>query len=258
MPVFTETATAPSGHFLDLVATCACTCLSDSDYGTQDDAEDDDDCDELFDRYRYTFNTASGNPPNGNNNGTSSTGLENGCIGIGRGGLFILINGARHWSGCAVFTNATNQLSTCSAVVPFNSSTSSSAPSSCLTYSAVVSSSSNLVVSPAASIPSTATVTTSAVEALALLKRQYQHLQLQRLQKRQQRQMMGGVAMLKKPPVEDRRPPLDMFDPVRMLPSRNCHLYAGNRFQGKQKSGNNSYDVVVDIKVHPRAHKSDS
>lgn len=41
----------------------------------------------------------------------------------------------------------------------------------------------------------------------------------------------------------------DPYEGVRLLPTRCCHLYPGSKFKGKQQSGTNSYDVVVDIKV---------
>ncbi|KAG0267260.1 hypothetical protein BG011_007671 [Mortierella polycephala] len=40
----------------------------------------------------------------------------------------------------------------------------------------------------------------------------------------------------------------DPFSPCRALPTKTFHLYAGSRFQGKQRSGSHSYDVMVDIK----------
>ncbi|KAF9127498.1 hypothetical protein BGW39_005832 [Mortierella sp. 14UC] len=40
----------------------------------------------------------------------------------------------------------------------------------------------------------------------------------------------------------------DPFEAVRVLPSKTFHLYSGSRFQGKQRSGSHSYDVVVEIK----------
>ncbi|KAF9897666.1 GID complex subunit 4, VID24 [Lobosporangium transversale] len=40
----------------------------------------------------------------------------------------------------------------------------------------------------------------------------------------------------------------DPFEPVRMLPSRTFDLYAGSQFRGIQRSGSNSYEVLVDIK----------
>ncbi|KAG0055257.1 hypothetical protein BGZ83_009189 [Gryganskiella cystojenkinii] len=247
MPVFAESASTPSDLFFDLVTACTCTCLSDSEYAGQETEDEGDD--ELFDQYRYSFNTGGA--------------LENGYIGIGRGGLFILLDNVRHWSSCAVFITATSRLPSCSAVVPSNVTTSSSSTllpssssSSCLTYSAVVSSSSSssplsptFSDSSSPSSPVSATpATTSTVEALAVLKRQYQQLQQQRLQKRQKLQLSGGLPVLRKPPVHDQTLRRDMFEPVRLRPSKTCQLYAGNRFQGKQKSGNNSYDVVVDIK----------
>lgn len=42
----------------------------------------------------------------------------------------------------------------------------------------------------------------------------------------------------------------DPYEGVRLLPTRCCHLYPSSKFEGKQKSGTNSYDVVVDIKVN--------
>ncbi|KAG0250138.1 hypothetical protein BG011_008635 [Mortierella polycephala] len=77
-----------------------------------------------------------------------------------------------------------------------------------------------------------------AQDAIALLKQQ------------QQQKLIGGVALLRKPPVSNLLSPdrHDPFAPVRVLPSRGSHLYAGSRFQGKQKSGSHSYDVMVDFK----------
>ncbi|KAF9933664.1 hypothetical protein FBU30_004907 [Linnemannia zychae] len=40
----------------------------------------------------------------------------------------------------------------------------------------------------------------------------------------------------------------DPYEGVRLLPTRTCHLYAGSRFEGRQQSGTNAYDVTVDIK----------
>jgi hypothetical protein len=86
--------------------------------------------------------------------------------------------------------------------------------------------------------------------------------------KQQQQQLIAGLALLRKqrqPLVSGeattkngalgatrqqvRREKKDPFDAVRLLPSRISHLYAGSRFQGRQKSGSNSYEVMVDIKV---------
>ncbi|KAG0202725.1 hypothetical protein BGX28_004859 [Mortierella sp. GBA30] len=76
--------------------------------------------------------------------------------------------------------------------------------------------------------------------AITLLKQQQQ----------QQQKLIGGLALLRKPPISTLEPPrcYNPFAPVRILPSRTAHLSAGSRFQGKQKSGSSSYDVVVDIK----------
>ncbi|KAG0252586.1 hypothetical protein DFQ27_007962 [Actinomortierella ambigua] len=40
----------------------------------------------------------------------------------------------------------------------------------------------------------------------------------------------------------------DPFAPIRLFPTSTFHLYPGSRFKGKQISGNNSYEVMVDIK----------
>ncbi|KAF9095855.1 GID complex subunit 4, VID24 [Mortierella sp. GBA35] len=40
----------------------------------------------------------------------------------------------------------------------------------------------------------------------------------------------------------------DPYEGVRLLPTRTFHLYPGSKFEGKQQSGTNSYDVIVDIK----------
>ncbi|KAF9203793.1 hypothetical protein BGZ49_006037 [Haplosporangium sp. Z 27] len=40
----------------------------------------------------------------------------------------------------------------------------------------------------------------------------------------------------------------DPFEYVRLMSTKICHLYSGSKFEGKQMSGNNSYDVTVDIK----------
>ncbi|KAF9199866.1 hypothetical protein BGZ49_009962 [Haplosporangium sp. Z 27] len=53
---------------------------------------------------------------------------------------------------------------------------------------------------------------------------------------------------IKKPPVPSVPRRIDSFSPVRLPPSKTSHLYAGSRFRGKQKSGQVSYDVMVDIK----------
>ena len=74
-----------------------------------------------------------------------------------------------------------------------------------------------------------------------------------RLKQQQQAQhpTVGGLASLRKSPPSALHPPrwYNPFAPVRLLPSRTAHLAAGSRFQGKQKSGSSSYDVMVDIKV---------
>lgn len=92
------------------------------------------------------------------------------------------------------------------------------------------------------------------------------------LLKQQQQQLIAGLALLRKkrqPSVSGpgsgtarngglglgpygqqlQREKKDPFDAVRLRPSRIGHLYAGSRFQGRQKSGSNSYEVMVDIKV---------
>ncbi|KAF9988442.1 hypothetical protein BGZ75_009389 [Mortierella antarctica] len=73
-----------------------------------------------------------------------------------------------------------------------------------------------------------------------------------RLKQQQQLQhpAVGGLALLRKPHTSALQPPKwhNPFEPVRLLPSRTAHLAAGSRFQGKQKSGSSSYDVMVDIK----------
>ncbi|CAO3570981.1 unnamed protein product [Mortierella alpina] len=73
-----------------------------------------------------------------------------------------------------------------------------------------------------------------------------------RLKQQQQLQhpMVGGLALLRKPRTSALQPPkwYNPFAPVRLLPGRTAHLAAGSRFQGKQKSGSSSYDVMVDIK----------
>lgn len=74
-----------------------------------------------------------------------------------------------------------------------------------------------------------------------------------RLKQQQQSQhpTVGGLALLRKTPTSVAQSPrwYDPFAPVRLLPTRTAHLAAGSRFQGKQKSGSSSYDVLVDIKV---------
>ncbi|KAF9111254.1 hypothetical protein BGX27_005169 [Mortierella sp. AM989] len=75
-----------------------------------------------------------------------------------------------------------------------------------------------------------------AKNAMALLKQQ------------QQQKVIGGLAVLRKPPVSSLPRRSDPFAPVRLPPTRTSHLYAGSRFRGKQKSGKVSYDVMVDIK----------
>ncbi|KAF9102426.1 hypothetical protein BGX29_004612 [Mortierella sp. GBA35] len=123
--------------------------------------------------------------------------------------LFIHINGVLHWTTCALSLSATNS---------FNLST-----------------------------------LTPAQRSILLLKQQ-------------QQQLIAGLALLRKKPAVSggattkngssagsrqllaSRAPKDPFDAVRLLPSRVSHLYAGSRFQGRQKSGSNSYEVMVDIK----------
>ncbi|KAF9356307.1 hypothetical protein BGX26_005455 [Mortierella sp. AD094] len=68
------------------------------------------------------------------------------------------------------------------------------------------------------------------------------------LKQQQQQKVIGGLAVLRKPPVSSLPKRNDPFAPVRLPPTRTSHLYAGSRFRGKQKSGTVSYDVMVDIK----------
>ncbi|KAG0291868.1 hypothetical protein BGZ96_004770 [Linnemannia gamsii] len=69
--------------------------------------------------------------------------------------------------------------------------------------------------------------------SMAVRKQQAKQRQFELLQRHQQQLL--------------RRKP-DPFEAVRVLPSKTFHLYTGSRFQGKQRSGSHSYDVVVDIK----------
>ncbi|KAF9993617.1 hypothetical protein BGZ80_003956 [Entomortierella chlamydospora] len=69
------------------------------------------------------------------------------------------------------------------------------------------------------------------------------------LKQQQQQKVIGGLAVLRKPPVSSLPRRNDPFAPVRLSPTRTSHLYAGSRFRGKQKSGTVSYDVMVDIKM---------
>lgn len=76
--------------------------------------------------------------------------------------------------------------------------------------------------------------------SLSLLKQQQQQQQLK---------VIGGLAVLKRPPPSSLSFKSDPFAPRRLPSTRTGHLYPGSRFRGKQKSGNFSYDVMVDIKV---------
>ncbi|KAG0222515.1 GID complex subunit 4, VID24 [Actinomortierella wolfii] len=78
---------------------------------------------------------------------------------------------------------------------------------------------------------STAEDASQATSGLALLKHQAMVRQQQLLLQQQQR-------AAKKDP----------FAPQRLFPTTTFHLYPGSRFKGKQISGNNSYEVIVDIK----------
>ncbi|KAI1300085.1 hypothetical protein EDD11_006330 [Mortierella claussenii] len=68
------------------------------------------------------------------------------------------------------------------------------------------------------------------------------------LKQQQQQKLIGGLALLRKPPVQMAHRRSDPFAPLRLQPVRTSHLYAGSQFRGKQKSGGTSYDVMVDIK----------
>ncbi|KAF9434415.1 GID complex subunit 4, VID24 [Entomortierella beljakovae] len=74
------------------------------------------------------------------------------------------------------------------------------------------------------------------------------------IKQQQQQKIIGGLAVLRKPPVSSFSLKNDPFAPRRLAPSRTSHLYAGSRFRGKQKSGLVSYDVMVDIKMIGDAH----
>ncbi|KAF9910896.1 hypothetical protein EC991_005360 [Linnemannia zychae] len=95
---------------------------------------------------------------------------------------------------------------------------------------------------------------TPAQRSILLLKQQQQQLiaGLALLRKQQQPCVSGGMAtkngILGATQQRVQREKKDPFDAVRLLPSRISHLYAGSRFQGRQKSGSNSYEVMVDIK----------
>ncbi|KAK3813509.1 MAG: hypothetical protein JOS17DRAFT_456059 [Linnemannia elongata] len=128
--------------------------------------------------------------------------------------LFIYIDGIRHWTTCALSLSVTNTLN-------LNS-------------------------------------LTPAQRSILLLKQQQQQLiaGLALLRKRQPLGVSGpggaaarngwlGLTGWQQLPKEKKDP----FDAVRLRPSRIAHLYAGSRFQGRQKSGSNSYEVMVDIKV---------
>ncbi|KAF8935227.1 vacuolar import and degradation protein-domain-containing protein [Dissophora ornata] len=68
------------------------------------------------------------------------------------------------------------------------------------------------------------------------------------LLKQQQQKLIGGLALLRKPPVSTISRRYDPFEAVRLLPTRTAHLYTGSRFRGEQKSGSSNYEVMVDIK----------
>ncbi|KAF9586725.1 hypothetical protein BGW38_006267 [Lunasporangiospora selenospora] len=58
----------------------------------------------------------------------------------------------------------------------------------------------------------------------------------------------GSGTILKRQSLSRKYQREDAFSPKRWLPTKTGHLYAGSRFEGKQKSGSSSYDVLVDIK----------
>ncbi|KAF9896568.1 hypothetical protein BX616_007194 [Lobosporangium transversale] len=67
-------------------------------------------------------------------------------------------------------------------------------------------------------------------------------------QQQTQLKLVGGLALLRKPPVSTIPRRHDPFAPVRLQPSRSCHLYPGSQFKGEQISGSSNYVVMVDIK----------
>ncbi|KAG0045140.1 vacuolar import and degradation protein-domain-containing protein [Linnemannia elongata] len=71
------------------------------------------------------------------------------------------------------------------------------------------------------------------------LQEQLEEQQRQEEQEKQRREQMVRLQRLRR---------RDPYEGVRLLPTRCCHLYPGSKFKGKQQSGTNSYDVVVDIK----------
>ncbi|KAF9925592.1 hypothetical protein FBU30_004645 [Linnemannia zychae] len=128
--------------------------------------------------------------------------------------LFIDIGGIRHWTTCALSLSATTT---------FNLNT-----------------------------------LTPTQQSILLLKQQQQQLVtgLARLRKQNQQWLVSGSgATLKSGNIGMSRSgqsrwgqKKDPFDAVRLFPSKISHLYAGSRFEGRQKSGTNSYEVLVDIK----------
>ncbi|KAF9285091.1 hypothetical protein BGZ88_009660 [Linnemannia elongata] len=150
-----------------------------------------------------------------NNHSTDSNGDGDGAHAHAHASssLFIHINGIRHWTTCALSLSATNT---------FNLNS-----------------------------------LTPAQRSILLLKQQQQQLiaGLALLRKRQPLGVSGpggaaarngglGLTGWQQLPREKKDP----FDAVRLRPSKIAHLYAGSRFQGRQKSGSNSYEVMVDIK----------
>lgn len=73
------------------------------------------------------------------------------------------------------------------------------------------------------------------------------HPSLMAVRKQQAKQRQLGLLQRHQQQQQHRK--LDPFGAVRVHPSKTFHLYTGSRFQGKQRSGSHSYDVVVDIKV---------
>ncbi|KAF9299030.1 GID complex subunit 4, VID24 [Linnemannia elongata] len=72
------------------------------------------------------------------------------------------------------------------------------------------------------------------------------HPSLMAVRKQQAKQRQLGLLQRHQQQQQHRK--LDPFEAVRVHPSKTFHLYTGSRFQGKQRSGSHSYDVVVDIK----------
>ncbi|KAF8927388.1 hypothetical protein BGZ47_002169 [Haplosporangium gracile] len=80
-------------------------------------------------------------------------------------------------------------------------------------------------------------------QQLALLQQRLQE-QLEEQQQQEEREKQRKEQMVRLQRLRRRDP----YEGVRLLPTGTCHLYSGSKFEGKQQSGTNSYDVVVDIK----------